>query len=52
MEDQQGMTALEKDERKEMSDSNKRSLKFWAQDSNLTEIRRKSYYFFSNCFES
>jgi len=42
MEDQQGMTALEKDDGKEMSDSKQACSEILPQDSNLTEIRRKS----------
>ena len=46
MEDQQEMTALEKDERKEMSESNKAFSEILPQDSNLTEIRIEYYLFF------
>jgi hypothetical protein len=46
MEDQQEMTALEKDERKEMSESNQAFSEILPQDSNLTEIRIEYHLFF------
>jgi len=46
MEDRQEVTALEKDERKELSESNKAFSEILPQDSNLTEIRRDSCFFF------
>jgi hypothetical protein len=41
-----GMTALEKDERKKISGSNEAFSEIMPQDSNLTEIRIKYYFFF------
>ena len=46
MEDRQEMTALEKDERREMSESNKAFSEILPQDSNLTEIRIEYHLFF------